>query len=111
MIRELPSIFDGSAKVKAQPQDDSKATLAPKVHLAVEMTSMILDNQYLTNYSAAADWGPICFLCSQVILSLSSFFVLHRLLLRSRGYPLMRKLQSYIIRYALIFSLNWTTES
>lgn len=32
LIRELPSIFDGSAKMKAQPQDDSKATLAPKVH-------------------------------------------------------------------------------
>lgn len=31
LIRELPSIFDGSARVKAQPQDDSKATLAPKV--------------------------------------------------------------------------------
>ncbi|CAL9012870.1 unnamed protein product [Prunus brigantina] len=31
LIRELPSIFDGSAKVKAQPQDDSKATLAPKI--------------------------------------------------------------------------------
>jgi hypothetical protein len=33
LIRELPSIFDGSARVKAQPQDDSKATLAPKVPL------------------------------------------------------------------------------
>ncbi|TXG69980.1 hypothetical protein EZV62_004915 [Acer yangbiense] len=31
LIRELPSIFDGSARVKAQPQDDSKATLAPKI--------------------------------------------------------------------------------
>ncbi|KAL6286745.1 hypothetical protein ACE6H2_011135 [Prunus campanulata] len=31
LIGELPSIFDGSAKVKAQPQDDSKATLAPKI--------------------------------------------------------------------------------
>lgn len=31
LIRELPSILDGSARVKAQPQDDSKATLAPKV--------------------------------------------------------------------------------
>ncbi|XP_038689947.1 methionyl-tRNA formyltransferase isoform X2 [Tripterygium wilfordii] len=32
LIRELPSIFDGSAKIKAQPQDDSKATLAPKIN-------------------------------------------------------------------------------
>lgn len=31
LIRELTSIFDGSAKMKAQPQDDSKATLAPKI--------------------------------------------------------------------------------
>ncbi|GAV75824.1 Formyl_trans_N domain-containing protein/Formyl_trans_C domain-containing protein [Cephalotus follicularis] len=31
LIRELPYIFDGSARIKAQPQDDSKATLAPKV--------------------------------------------------------------------------------
>lgn len=31
LIHELPSIFDGSAKVKACLQDDSKATLAPKV--------------------------------------------------------------------------------
>ncbi|KAL5079924.1 hypothetical protein RYX36_008345 [Vicia faba] len=31
LIRELPSIFDGSARVKAQPQDDSKTTLAPKI--------------------------------------------------------------------------------
>lgn len=31
LIRELPSILDGSARVKAKPQDDSKATLAPKV--------------------------------------------------------------------------------
>jgi len=31
LIRELPSILDGSARLKAQPQDDSKATLAPKV--------------------------------------------------------------------------------
>ncbi|XP_052197872.1 uncharacterized protein LOC127804858 isoform X2 [Diospyros lotus] len=31
LIRELPSIFDGSAKVKAQAQDDARATLAPKI--------------------------------------------------------------------------------
>lgn len=31
LIHELPSIFDGSARAKAQPQDDSKATLAPKI--------------------------------------------------------------------------------
>ncbi|KAL3640397.1 hypothetical protein CASFOL_015365 [Castilleja foliolosa] len=31
LIRELPSILDGSAKSKARPQDDSIATLAPKI--------------------------------------------------------------------------------
>uniref|UniRef100_A0A2C9WJR1 methionyl-tRNA formyltransferase n=1 Tax=Manihot esculenta TaxID=3983 RepID=A0A2C9WJR1_MANES len=31
LIHELPSILDGSARAKAQPQDDSKATLAPKI--------------------------------------------------------------------------------
>ncbi|MBA0674362.1 hypothetical protein Goari_015965, partial [Gossypium aridum] len=30
LICKLPSIFDGSAKVNAEPQDDSKVTLAPK---------------------------------------------------------------------------------
>ncbi|MFS7973498.1 putative methionyl-tRNA formyltransferase [Helianthus anomalus] len=31
LIQELPSIFDGSAMTKAEAQDDSKATLAPKI--------------------------------------------------------------------------------
>lgn len=31
LIRELPSILDGSARLKAQPQDESKVTLAPKI--------------------------------------------------------------------------------
>ncbi|KAJ3670164.1 hypothetical protein LUZ60_010488 [Juncus effusus] len=31
LLRELPNILDGSANDKAQAQDDSKATLAPKV--------------------------------------------------------------------------------
>ncbi|MQL78922.1 hypothetical protein Taro_011349 [Colocasia esculenta] len=31
LIHEIPSIFDGSAKLRAQAQDDSKATLAPKL--------------------------------------------------------------------------------
>lgn len=33
LIRELPSIFDGSASGIAEEQDDSKATLAPKVKI------------------------------------------------------------------------------
>lgn len=33
MIRELPSILDGSARRKAEAQDESKATLAPKVKI------------------------------------------------------------------------------
>ncbi|XP_050228913.1 uncharacterized protein LOC126678084 isoform X3 [Mercurialis annua] len=31
LVHELPAIFDGSAKKKALPQDDSKVTLAPKL--------------------------------------------------------------------------------
>ncbi|GJM93528.1 hypothetical protein PR202_ga10091 [Eleusine coracana subsp. coracana] len=34
LIHELPSILDGSAQEKAQPQDDSKATLAPKASIS-----------------------------------------------------------------------------
>ncbi|KAL6507483.1 hypothetical protein OROGR_023678 [Orobanche gracilis] len=33
LIRELPSILDGSAKSKALPQDESRATSAPKLYL------------------------------------------------------------------------------
>jgi len=35
LIRELPSLLDGSAQAKAKPQDETKATLAPKVLLSV----------------------------------------------------------------------------
>ncbi|XP_074284716.1 uncharacterized protein LOC141610465 [Silene latifolia] len=31
LVRELPSILDGTASNKARPQDDSNATLAPKI--------------------------------------------------------------------------------
>ncbi|RZS00667.1 hypothetical protein BHM03_00030414, partial [Ensete ventricosum] len=31
LLRELPSIFDGTARLKAQQQDHAKATMAPKV--------------------------------------------------------------------------------
>ncbi|KAM7524260.1 hypothetical protein LguiA_014162 [Lonicera macranthoides] len=50
LIRELPSIFDGSARVKAQPQDDSKATLAPKINpedswLSFDQEATVLHNK------------------------------------------------------------------
>ncbi|XP_060672403.1 uncharacterized protein LOC107416264 [Ziziphus jujuba] len=50
LVRELPSIFDGSAKVKAEPQDDSKATLAPKITheeswLSFDQEAAILHNK------------------------------------------------------------------
>ncbi|XP_071731291.1 uncharacterized protein [Rutidosis leptorrhynchoides] len=32
LLQQLPSIFDGSARTKAREQDDSKATLAPKIN-------------------------------------------------------------------------------
>ncbi|KAL0701018.1 hypothetical protein Bca4012_057140 [Brassica carinata] len=50
LIRELPSIFDGSAKSKAAPQDDSKATLAPKIApdeawLSFDQEAFVLHNK------------------------------------------------------------------
>ncbi|KAF3445256.1 hypothetical protein FNV43_RR14950 [Rhamnella rubrinervis] len=50
LIHELPSIFDGSAKEKAQPQDDSKATLAPKITteeswLSFDKEALVLHNK------------------------------------------------------------------
>ncbi|KAB1211272.1 Methionyl-tRNA formyltransferase [Morella rubra] len=50
LIRELPSIFDGSARVKAQLQDDSKATLAPKITpeeswLSFDEEALVLHNK------------------------------------------------------------------
>ncbi|KAF3334748.1 methionyl-tRNA formyltransferase [Carex littledalei] len=43
LIRELPFILDGSAKEKALPQDDSKATLAPK--LTSEESWLLFDQE------------------------------------------------------------------
>ncbi|XP_039161668.1 methionyl-tRNA formyltransferase-like [Eucalyptus grandis] len=31
LIRELPSLLDGSAQAEAKPQDETKVTLAPKI--------------------------------------------------------------------------------
>lgn len=50
LINELPSILDGSAKQKAQPQDDSKATLAPKLNsdeswLSFDQEAKVLHNK------------------------------------------------------------------
>ncbi|CAN8238473.1 unnamed protein product [Cochlearia groenlandica] len=50
LIRELPSIFDGSAKSKAVPQDDSEATLAPKIvpdeaWLSFDQEAFVLHNK------------------------------------------------------------------
>ncbi|KAI9085565.1 hypothetical protein K1719_032408 [Acacia pycnantha] len=50
LVRELPSIFDGSAKVKAQPQVHNKATLAPKINpeeswLSFDQEALVLHNK------------------------------------------------------------------
>ncbi|KAM5558189.1 methionyl-tRNA formyltransferase [Rosa sericea] len=50
LIHQLPSIFDGSAKLKAQSQDDSKATLAPKISpeeswLSFDQEAVVLHNK------------------------------------------------------------------
>ncbi|CAN1351585.1 Methionyl-tRNA formyltransferase [Linum perenne] len=50
LIHELPSLFDGSANEKSEPQDDSKATLAPKITpeeswLSFDQEATILHNK------------------------------------------------------------------
>nr|AKF43293.1 protein pigment defective 194 [Pelargonium tetragonum] len=57
LIRELPSIFDESAKVKAQTQDDSKVTLAPKLTPEESWLSFDQDATVLHNkVRAFAGW-------------------------------------------------------
>ncbi|XP_058087351.1 uncharacterized protein LOC131234465 isoform X2 [Magnolia sinica] len=57
LIRELPSIFDGSAKLKAQVQDDSKATLAPKIKSEESWLSFTQEASVLHNkVRAFAGW-------------------------------------------------------
>ncbi|KAL5228356.1 hypothetical protein ABZP36_016621 [Zizania latifolia] len=50
LLHELPSILDGSAKEKAQPQDDSKSTHAPKLNsdeswLSFDQEAKVLHNK------------------------------------------------------------------
>ncbi|XP_010316070.1 uncharacterized protein [Solanum lycopersicum] len=57
LIRELPSIFDGSASGIAEEQDDSKATLAPKITPEESWLSFDDDAQVLHNkVRAFAGW-------------------------------------------------------
>ncbi|XP_009773505.1 uncharacterized protein [Nicotiana sylvestris] len=57
LIRELPSIFDGSASGRAEEQDDSKATLAPKITPEESWLSFDEDAQVLHNkVRAFAGW-------------------------------------------------------
>lgn len=50
LIDELPAIFDGSARLKAQPQEDSQVTLAPKIGpeeawLSFDQEAIVLHNK------------------------------------------------------------------
>ncbi|KAK4393571.1 Methionyl-tRNA formyltransferase [Sesamum angolense] len=57
LIRELPSIFDCSAKAKALAQDESKATLAPKITPEESWLSFDQDARILHNkVRAFAGW-------------------------------------------------------
>ncbi|XP_059293393.1 uncharacterized protein LOC132046695 isoform X2 [Lycium ferocissimum] len=57
LIRELPFIFDGSASARAEEQDDSKATLAPKINPEESWLSFDEDAQVLHNkVRAFAGW-------------------------------------------------------
>ncbi|KAK9066941.1 hypothetical protein SSX86_014265 [Deinandra increscens subsp. villosa] len=57
LLQELPSIFDGSASTKAEAQDDSKATVAPKI--SQEESWLSFDQKALTVHNkvrAFAGW-------------------------------------------------------
>lgn len=57
LIHELPSILHGSARLKAQPQDDSKATLAPKISVEESWLSFDQEASVLHNkVRAFAGW-------------------------------------------------------
>ncbi|KAI5684349.1 hypothetical protein M9H77_05577 [Catharanthus roseus] len=57
LIRELPSIFDGSARAKAEAQDESKATLASKINPEESWLSFDQDANSLHNkVRAFAGW-------------------------------------------------------
>ncbi|KAL5220803.1 hypothetical protein ABZP36_025516 [Zizania latifolia] len=57
LLHELPSILDGSAKEKAQPQDDSKATHAPKLNSGESWLSFDQEAKVLHNkVRAFAGW-------------------------------------------------------
>ncbi|XP_021727791.1 uncharacterized protein LOC110694892 isoform X2 [Chenopodium quinoa] len=57
LLHELPSIIDGTATTKAQPEDDSKATLAPKITPEESWLSFDQDTTVLHNkVRAFAGW-------------------------------------------------------
>ncbi|KAG0455124.1 hypothetical protein HPP92_024130 [Vanilla planifolia] len=57
LIHEIPSILDGTAKFKAQAQDDSKATLAPKLKAEESLVSFDKDaKQIHDKVRAFAGW-------------------------------------------------------
>uniref|UniRef100_A0A0D9YDD5 Methionyl-tRNA formyltransferase, mitochondrial n=1 Tax=Oryza glumipatula TaxID=40148 RepID=A0A0D9YDD5_9ORYZ len=57
LLRELPSILDGSAKEKAKPQDDSKVTHAPKLNSDESWLSFNQEAKLLHNkVRAFAGW-------------------------------------------------------
>ncbi|XP_072992990.1 uncharacterized protein [Typha latifolia] len=57
LFRELPSICDGSSKLKAQPQDGSKATLAEKITSEESWLSFDLEAKVIHNkVRAFAGW-------------------------------------------------------
>ncbi|KAG4914379.1 hypothetical protein JHK87_051936 [Glycine soja] len=70
LIGELPSILDGSAIVKAQPQDDSKATLAPKINpdeswLSFDQEASVLHNKFDEADDIAFVEGALVFPCGR----------------------------------------------
>ncbi|KAG2383893.1 uncharacterized protein HKW66_Vig0256750 [Vigna angularis] len=89
LIRELPSILDGSAILKAQPQDDSKATLAPKINsdeswLSFDEEAYVLHNKVLEvqlpgkkAVNAAAFWNGLPVHCVYLTIQNLSVWMLY----------------------------------
>lgn len=73
LIHELPSILDGSARLKAQPQDDSKVTLAPKISVEESWLSFDQEASVLHNKVSPHFLFPVKYECVVITCNLFRF--------------------------------------
>ncbi|KAH8483247.1 hypothetical protein H0E87_027864 [Populus deltoides] len=73
LIHELPSILHGSARLKAQPQDDSKATLAPKISVEESWLSFDQEASVLHNKVSPPFLFPVKYECVVITCNLFRF--------------------------------------